>query len=233
MRDLTIRTIAHSLTKPAALFRVPGRPSPLSLSLTYPAARAHSSTMKSENTDVKHFQSIPWCRALLEEPNTVRETASSRFLKPSGEDTLFATVLNTPDTIKAFLALYRLPPPSPPGSPAARIDEACYLITLGRDVAGYPEVCHGGIVTTILDEIIGLLLPLNKGRNAIPETAYMTGYLNTSFLKPVTIPGTYVCRATIDKVEGRKYYMTGTIEDSTGAVAARGDALYIALKEKL
>ncbi|KAH6692381.1 HotDog domain-containing protein [Plectosphaerella plurivora] len=189
--------------------------------------------MKSENVDVKHFQAIPWCRALLEEPNIVRETASSRYLKPSGEDILFATVLNTPDTIKAFLALYRLPPPSPPGSPATRIDEARFLITLGYNVAGYPHVCHGGIVMTILDEVIGLLLPLNKERNAIPETSYMTGYLNTSFLKPVSVPGTYLCRSTIDKVEGRKYWMTGTIEDSTGAVVARGEALYIGLKEKL
>jgi hypothetical protein len=90
--------------------------------------------MKSENVDVKHFQAIPWCRALIEEPNTVRETASSRFVKPSGEDILFANVLNTPDTIKAFLILYTPPPPAPPGSPAARIDEARFLITLGYKV---------------------------------------------------------------------------------------------------
>jgi hypothetical protein len=90
--------------------------------------------MKSENVDVKHFQAIPWCRALIEEPNTVRETASSRFVKPSGEDILFANVLNTQDTIKAFLILYTPPPPAPPGSPAARIDEARFLITLGYNV---------------------------------------------------------------------------------------------------
>lgn len=190
-------------------------------------------TMKSENPDVKHFAAIPWCAAHLAEPNTVRETANSRFLKPSGEDVVFATVLNTPDTITSFLALYKLPPPSPVGSAPTRVDELKFLITLGTAVGGYPGVCHGGIVATILDEIIGLVFPLNKSRGAIPETSYMTAYLNTTFMKPVRVPATYLCRATVDKVQGRKYFMTGTVEDGEGNVMARGDALYVELKEKL
>lgn len=189
--------------------------------------------MKSENLDVKHFAAIPWCAAHLSEPNIVRETASSRFLKPSGEDILFATTLNTPETITAFLVLYKLPPPPPEGAPPRRIDELKFLITLGKRVGGYPDVCHGGIVMTILDEALGLLFPTNKDRGAIPETSYMTAYLNTTFSRPVVVPATYLCRAKIDKIEGRKYYMTGTMEDGEGHVMAKADALYIEIKEKL
>lgn len=187
----------------------------------------------SENRDVKHFTSIPWCATHLSEPNIVHETAPSRSLKPSGEDVLFATTLSTAETIPAFLALYKPPALSPDGGPASRIDEFKYLISLGRDVGGYPGVCHGGIVTTVMDEITGLALTINRARNTIPDTGYMTGYLNTSFLKPVKVPRTYLCRVKINRAEGRKYYMTGTIEDEAGEILAKGDALYIALKEKL
>ncbi|KAM0328029.1 hypothetical protein ACHAQA_005430 [Verticillium albo-atrum] len=184
--------------------------------------------MKSENPDVQHFLAIPWCAAHLT-PTTIRETPSSRFSKASGEDNFFSTTLNTPGTITAFLSFYNAPLPDAP--PLVR--EVDFLVTLGPDVAGYPSICHGGLVAALLDEVLGLIFPVNKSRGAIPEQAYMTGYLNTTYLKPVKVPGTYLCRARVLRVEGRKCFLLGTVEDENGTVLAKADSLYVAVREKL
>ncbi|KAH7115531.1 HotDog domain-containing protein, partial [Dactylonectria macrodidyma] len=81
-----------------------------------------------------------------------------------------------------------------------------FLISLGPTVGGYPGVCHGGIVATILDEVTSMLFPINKA---------------------------HLCRAWANNVEGRKYFLQGTIEDGDGTVVTRPEALYIVRKEML
>lgn len=184
--------------------------------------------MKSENPDVKHFASIPWCASHLAEPGVVRETSSSRFLKSNGEDALFSGTLNTPDTIKAFVTLYKLPPPE---TTNPLVKELSCLVALGPGVGGYPGVSHGGIVMTVVDEVLGEIFPVNKRHGLVPEGAYMTGYLNTQFLKPVEVPGEYLCRGWIERVEGRKFFLRGTVEDGQGTVLAKVDSLYIAVRK--
>ncbi|KAM0283090.1 hypothetical protein ACHAQH_002693 [Verticillium albo-atrum] len=184
--------------------------------------------MKSENPDVQHFLSIPWCAAHLT-PTTIRETPSGRFSKPSGEDNFFSKILNTPGTIAAFLSFYNAPPPDAP--PLVR--EVDFFVTLGADVAGYPAISHGGLVAALLDEVLGSVFPVNKARGAIPEQAYMTGYLNTTYLKPVPVPGTYLCRGKVMRVEGKKCFLLGTVEDEKGTVLAKAESLFIAVREKL
>lgn len=61
----------------------------------------------------------------------------------------------------------------------------------------------------------------------------MTASLLTTFMRPVPAPGTFLCRARIDRVDGRKVFVVGTIEDETGTVLAKGDALFVAIREKL
>ncbi|KAH7124589.1 HotDog domain-containing protein [Dactylonectria macrodidyma] len=111
------------------------------------------------------------------------------------------------------------------------INHVKFLISLGPAAGGYPGVCHGGIVATILDEVTSMLFPINKSHGAISEGAAMMGYLNTRFLRPVKVPASYLCRAWVNKVEGRKYFLQGMIEDGDGMIVARAEALYIVLKE--
>jgi acyl-coenzyme A thioesterase PaaI-like protein len=86
---------------------------------------------------------------------------------------------------------------------------------------------------TILDEVTGLLSTLNRRRGAFARTPSMTGYLNTRFLNPVKAPGVVLARARIVKIEERKVFIDGTIEDADGSVLAKADALFITLKTRL
>ncbi|KXH66489.1 thioesterase superfamily protein [Colletotrichum salicis] len=211
--------------------------------------------MKSANPDVQHFLAIPWCAAHLNEPDTVRDTAPSRFPKQNTEDQLFSTTLNTADTIAAFLTFYKRPSssassdpttspsttsttPNDAGNDAADpsptlIRQLKALLTLRSGVNGYPSVSHGGIVATILDETIGLVFPVNKSNGLIPDAAYMTAYLNVTYIRPVRTPQTVLCVVEVTRVVGRKWWIEARIEDEGGEVLARAESLFVRLVEKL
>src|SRR5438477_8666761 len=107
--------------------------------------------------DQDHFHSIPWCAKLLNEPEFIITPTFSRQYKESTEDALFAKTLKTDDTIGACLSLYKRP-----ASGVSRINEVRTLLSLGYGVNGNSHLCHGGIVATIIDEVMGILLTVNK-----------------------------------------------------------------------
>ncbi|KAH8158059.1 hypothetical protein CIB48_g10187 [Xylaria polymorpha] len=181
-----------------------------------------------DTLDHAHFAAIPWCASHLQGDRVVTGASPSRTLKSTSEDSLFAETLNSERGIVRMLRVY-----IEPLSPTERVNEVKAFLTLGSGLNGYPNVCHGGLVMTILDEVIGMLVPINQDRGRMPVGTYMTAYLNTTFLKPVLTPGTILTRTWFTKVEGRKYFTQGTIEDEKGVILARADALYILLKSSL
>ncbi|PBP17650.1 hypothetical protein BUE80_DR011551 [Diplocarpon rosae] len=46
----------------------------------------------------------------------------------------------------------------------------------------------------------------------------MTAYLNVTYRKPVSTPGAVLVRAWVERVEGRKIFGRGVIEDGDGAM---------------
>ncbi|KAI0453508.1 thioesterase superfamily protein [Xylaria acuta] len=178
--------------------------------------------------DYAHFAAIPWCARHLQGDRVVTGTSPSRTVKSTGEDSLFADTLNSETAIVRMLQVYE-----EPLSPTERVDEVKAFLTLGSGLNGYANVCHGGLVMTILDEVIGMLVPINQDRRRMPAGTYMTAYLNTTFVKPVPTPATILTRTWFTKVEGRKYFTQGTIEDEKGDILARADALYVLLKSSL
>ncbi|KAI1391670.1 HotDog domain-containing protein [Hypoxylon trugodes] len=186
------------------------------------------SDTQSENSDYDHFASIPWCAPHLRGSRIITGSPRSRIVKPNGEDSLYAETLKSQSTILAMLEVYE-----EPESPTERVDSLKTFITLGSGLNGYPDVCHGGIVSAILDEVTNLLIPVNQQRGFIPDVPYMTAYLNTTFLMPVPTCATILAQARILKVEGRKYLSEGWIEDANGSILARAEVLYVALKSSL
>lgn len=184
---------------------------------------------QTDNSDYAHFAAIPWCARHLKGDRIVSGIPPNRVLKKATEeDSLFADTLKTERTIVRMLELYE-----EPISPTARVDEIKVFLTLGIGMNGHPGVCQGGIVSAILDEAIGLLIPINRKREVIPNASYFTAYLNVSFIKPVPTPTTILARAWFTKVEGRKYFAEAVIEDASGIVLARTDALYVQTRSSL
>ncbi|KAI0858249.1 thioesterase superfamily protein [Xylaria cubensis] len=181
-----------------------------------------------DSLDRAHFGAIPWCARHLKGNRVIAETAPGRSVKSTSEDSLFAETLNSESGIARMIRVYE-----EPLSSTERVDEVKAFLTLGSGLNGWPNVCHGGLVTTILDEVIGMLVPINQDRKRIPAGMCMTAYLNTTFVKPVPTPATILTRARFTKVEGRKYFTQGTIEDEKGVVLARADALFVLLRSPL
>ncbi|KAJ8119533.1 hypothetical protein ONZ43_g3534 [Nemania bipapillata] len=181
-----------------------------------------------ESQDYAHFAAIPWCTRHLQGDRLIIKTSPSRTIKPTGEDALFSETLNSESTIFRLLQVYE-----EPLSRTERVNEVKAFLTLGSGLNGYPDVCHGGLVTTILDEATGMLIPINQERKSIPSGTFMTAYLNTKFIRPVPTPITILARTWFTKVEGRKLFMQGTIEDENGIVLVQAEALYVQLKNSL
>lgn len=189
-----------------------------------------------QKDDIQHFKSIPWCLKHLEPPNTdlIISKAYSRNRKPDTEDTLFAITINSPSTLSHFILFY--PRPS---DPRAILPEIKGLITLGSDLDGHPGVCHGGIVATIFDEVLGYSAPASRltGEGQVakgaPVPSYVTAYLNTTYLRPVRTPGTILVVARTVKAEGRKILVEAWMEDGEGEKLAKAEALFVETKLKL
>ncbi|KAK0720938.1 HotDog domain-containing protein [Lasiosphaeris hirsuta] len=179
--------------------------------------------------DVLHFKAIPWCAAhLSSSPAVVAAQSFSRRAKPHYTDALIAQTLNTPDAIPYYATFY-----TPPADPRALVTEVGAFLTLGPLVNGWSGVCHGGIVMTILDEVMGQLAAANKERDVMADIPLMTAYLNTKFVKPVRTGTTIYVAAKFVRHEGRKYWSEAEVQDESGTVLAKGEALFVMLKAKL
>ncbi|CAK7263469.1 hypothetical protein SEPCBS119000_000506 [Sporothrix epigloea] len=249
----------------------------------------HLNGQPDAGAEIAFFLSVPWCSAHLKPakdrppgsaarpvvhivlPNSRRRGRpvpnADGSLTSSAEthSNFFATTLHSPDTIGAFIVFYEEPPPSPDNhlDYRAPVLELKALLRLGPGLNGHRGVVHGGMVATIFDEVLALLMPLNYRRakhnrrvGAVappppvsasttgPEAAaaasanvhngFVTSYLKTTYLRPVRTPGLVLVTARYARLEGaRKFYVEGAIWDDRSQALAKADCLFVALKEKL
>ncbi|KXX77801.1 Acyl-coenzyme A thioesterase THEM4 [Madurella mycetomatis] len=183
---------------------------------------------------VDFFRAIPWCAAHLSPSPSLRIAQSvTRERKPEGStlDTLISQTLNRPDAMPAYITFYSAPP-----GPRELVTEVRAFFALGPMVNGWEGICHGGMVVTLLDEVMGQVFAANKSGGLIREIPIMTGYLNTNFLKPVRTgtkerPRVVMVTARMVRRDGRKFWTEANVEGEDGEVMAKADALFIELKE--
>ena len=82
---------------------------------------------------------------------------------------------------------------------------------------GYDGIMHGGIISTLLDEIMARYL-YTKGMNAV------TARLEVRYLKPTPIGVPLLIKGRIIRHRGRMYETEGTVELPDGTVTALGSA---------
>ncbi|KAL2434885.1 hypothetical protein ABEF95_010074 [Exophiala dermatitidis] len=202
----------------------------------------------SAQEEVSVFLSIPWCQRILSDPEWRVEQCTSRVLKPqTREDALLSQSLNSNDTIKGWVSLYRRPQNTTNTNsttsthnnttaaiPGGLTTEVLTLLSLQPGLNGYSGVCHGGIVATILDEVMSILVTRCRNSQGV-RGDNVTADLHLTYVKPVPTPAVVLCRAKINDIKGRKYYVDGQIVDGeSGTVLAKADALFITVqKEKL
>ena len=82
---------------------------------------------------------------------------------------------------------------------------------------GYDGIMHGGIVSTLLDEIMARYI-YAKGLTAV------TARLEVRYLKPTPIGVPLLIKGRITKSRGRIYETAGSIELPDGTITAEGSA---------
>lgn len=91
-----------------------------------------------------------------------------------------------------------------------------------RKFESYPGVVHGGMSTTVCDEIMGNLLVLRTGRSVF------TTSLRTRYISPLSIGADYRCVATTDAGPGDSgpFQARAEILDAQGAAIVFATASY-------
>lgn len=184
--------------------------------------------------DLDFFRTIPWCRSLTEDARYAFTVTFARQPKENQEDELLARTLKTASTIPTLLSYYKKPI-----STIAPIEELRTLVSVGPGVNGWQDMLHGGIAATLLDELMGVLLHLNndllkqraKAAGKTHEHSNtVTAELTVKYLKPVFTPQTMLIRVWLVKMEGRKGWVDGAIEDAKGNAMVKGSGFFIQLR---
>jgi len=85
---------------------------------------------------------------------------------------------------------------------------------------GYKDIVHGGVISALLDELLGWPIALQTGRMAV------TGELTIRFLKPMTTRHSYLATAHPGTDAGRYWEGQGDIRDEQGQIYAKAQGKY-------
>lgn len=94
---------------------------------------------------------------------------------------------------------------------------------LGAPYEGPPGCLHGGMVASVLDQVVGSA----PARIGMPG---LTAYLNTSYRRPTLLGVEHTCHAWIHGVDGWKVFARGEIRDPQDRVTAEAEGLFIVPK---
>lgn len=81
------------------------------------------------------------------------------------------------------------------------------IVYIGKNLCGHPELVHGGLLATLLDE--GLASCCFA---ALPHEIGVTAKLEINYRKPAQAGNYFVLSARTTKVDGRKAWVEGRIE---------------------
>jgi uncharacterized protein (TIGR00369 family) len=96
---------------------------------------------------------------------------------------------------------------------------------LGAEYQGGPGFIHGGIIATVLDEVMGKVCRF-RGARAV------TAELSIEYLKPVPVDADLVVEGYEVEMKGRNLFLAGDIRDVSGKVLARGKGRFVIVDAK-
>lgn len=93
---------------------------------------------------------------------------------------------------------------------------------LGAEYQGAAGFVHGGIIATLLDEVMSKANRFRKARAVTAE-------LNVEYLKPVRVGEDLLVEGWETDAKGRNLFLQGEIRDSAGNLLARGRGRFVDL----
>lgn len=101
------------------------------------------------------------------------------------------------------------------------------ILHLGPGVNVLPDICHGGLIALMLDEVMGLLMTFHE------NTQTVTAKMNIAYRRALPTPGLVLSKAKLVKRKKRKMWVKGEVENGEGGVFASAEALFVELKAGL
>lgn len=190
------------------------------------------------------FVPIKWATPYLNSPNwRIRER--TRDSEPNEDSDRFPRdTMRSYDGVQHWLELYEKP-----ATGSKTVTKTVSLIKYGMGLHGFPGICHGGAVMTLMDEALAFAMVANeteaKGKwagllkerkNWIAEgkslTEVLDGYLVTArldlkFLKPVLCPGIVGVEVDMLENQGHKMRMRGVMKDGNGTPLMQADGTWV------
>jgi acyl-coenzyme A thioesterase PaaI-like protein len=96
---------------------------------------------------------------------------------------------------------------------------------LGPDYQGGSGFIHGGIIATVLDEVMSKV-------NRFNDVYAVTAELRVEYLKPIRVDEDLVVEGFCARRDGRQFYNEGEIRNSAGLLLARGQGRFVAIDPK-
>jgi uncharacterized protein (TIGR00369 family) len=91
---------------------------------------------------------------------------------------------------------------------------------------GYDDIVHGGVVSALLDELIGWSVSLHHDRLAY------TAELTVRFVKPLKARRPYLASSCMGTGRGRCWEADGNIRDESGDIYAKARGRYFLLSSE-
>ncbi|KAI9322211.1 HotDog domain-containing protein [Dichotomocladium elegans] len=170
----------------------------------------HLVVMKSEQDN------IPAIRAARESEDYIEVDPYSLMQEESRKQSMTATSLRGKDKIVVPPVLFY----------NKAMTEVVSAIHLGKNLCGHAGIIHGGMIATLLDEILGCVAFAN-----LPKRVGFTANLNIDYRNPLPADQWVVLRGRLDRVEGRKAFVEAWIESVDGETRySEAKSLYIGPK---
>jgi acyl-coenzyme A thioesterase PaaI-like protein len=91
---------------------------------------------------------------------------------------------------------------------------------IGPDFQGGGGFLHGGIIATVLDEVMSKV-------SGFSDVRAVTAKLTVEFLKPIRVDQEIIVEGFLTRRDGRQLYHEGEIRSATGALLARGRGRFV------
>ena len=108
-------------------------------------------------------------------------------------------------------------------------DNICTEIDLGKYHVGWSNISHGGIISTILDEVMSWTVLYFK------RIFFVTRRMEVKYIRPIFVGTQLTAEGSIvGCMEGKKIKVKGSIRDNNGNLMARSTGEFVAiLKEEM
>jgi acyl-coenzyme A thioesterase PaaI-like protein len=201
------------------------------------------------------FRSSAWCMKLIDDPAYSPIPWPTRPLSrpPDHPCSLFAETLNSTSTVRGAFALWLEPSPgssalggtepgkdnsAPDDLPDPAVGQAVFLVSLGNGMNYHHNTLHGGIISALMDEAMGLCAFQERGWATGVGMGFYTAEIKIQLLQRVRTPGIVLVRTWRDEGEARKagvkwhdmkykFWILGQIESGDGKVLARAKYLFV------